>query len=76
MTRFIWVRDRDKHDHYISVNHIARVTKVPPNSTLKSSGRAYIVVNDGTDGGKYIQLSHDTYDTADDIIAKIQVAMV
>jgi len=62
MTRFIWVRDIDSREHYINVNHIVHVT----------GGRfdAYIMLRDG----KTIRLSTDDYDTAEDVIAKIQVA--
>lgn len=74
MTRFIWVRDYDKREHYINVDHITRVTKVPPNPTLKSAGYAYIIINDGTTGGKEIRLFNDEYDTVEDVITKIQVA--
>lgn len=74
MTRFIWVRDINKVDHYINVNHIARVTKTP--GTNQISAYSYLILNDGTDGGKVITLSQDNYDTADDVIAKIQVASV
>lgn len=78
MSRFIWVRDYDKREHYINVNHIARVTKVPPfNGPLKSPGYSYIIVNDGTTGtgGKEIRLFNDEYDTVEDVIAKIQIAL-
>ena len=74
MTRFIWVRDINKVDHYINVNHIARVTKRPADNHL--SACSFLIVNDVTDGGKVITLSQDNYDTADDVIAKIQVASV
>ena len=73
MTRFIWVRDCEKKDHFINVKHIARVTKSPAQGAI--SEYAYIIINDGTVGGKYIGLSKDTFDTAEDVISKIQVAM-
>jgi hypothetical protein len=73
MTKFIWVRDIDKREHYININHIARVTKVPESTILKSEAYAYMVVNDGTPGGKEIRLFNDTYDTVEDVISKIQV---
>jgi hypothetical protein len=63
MTRFIWVRDRDKMEHYINVNHIVRVTKV------------HIVLNEGVDSTRAIWLSPDSFDTLEDVVAKIQVAM-
>lgn len=74
MTRFIWVRDNDKTMHYINVKHIVRVTKVPenrPHSPIGMSGYSYIVLNDG----KHISLSDDVYDTYDNVIEKIQLAM-
>ena len=69
MTRFIWVRDKDKVDHYINVDHIARVSKVPRHGTFSAS--SYIIM---TDGKREISLSTETYDTADEVIAKIQMA--
>ena len=67
MTRFIWVRDIDKVDHYINVDNIVRVTKVPGSNSI--AAYSYLVVNDSK-----ITLSQDKYDTADDVITKIQVA--
>lgn len=72
MTRFIWVRDINKVDHYINVNNITRVTKAPGSDVI--AAYSYLIVNDGTVGGKVITLSQDKYDTADDVITKIQVA--
>ena len=69
MTRFIWVRDIDKRDHYLNVNHIVRVTKIAAHGQFSAS--AYIMLRDG----KEISLFTDTYDTADDVIAKIQAAL-
>lgn len=69
MTRFIWVRDRDKVDHYINVDHIARLSKVPPQGNFH--GAAYMIM---IDDKREISLSTETYDTADDVIAKIQQA--
>jgi len=69
MTRFIWVRDYDKRDHYINVDHIIEVTKVAARGQFSAS--AYIVLRDG----KEISLSTDTYDTADEVIYKIGVAL-
>jgi hypothetical protein len=63
MTRFILVRDRDYVEHYINVNHIVRVTKV------------HIVLNEGVESTKAIWLSPDNFDTFEDVVAKIQVAM-
>jgi hypothetical protein len=69
MTRFIWVRDADNIEHYVNVNHILRVTKVPAHGSFSATG--YIILRDG----KEIYLSNDKHDTADDIIAKIGVAL-
>jgi hypothetical protein len=69
MTRFIWVRDRDKIDHYVNVDHIIKVTKLPAHGSF--SAAAYIMLRDG----KEIGLSTDKYDTADDVITKIGVAL-
>lgn len=69
MTKFIWVRDRDKIDHYLNVNHIIRVTKVPAHGSFSEA--AYIMLRDG----KEIGLSTDKFDTADEVIAKIGVAL-
>lgn len=66
MSKFIWVRDRDKREHYINIDHIIRVTKVPSSANL--SDYAYIILNDG----KTIELSKDIFDTYQDVIAKIQ----
>ena len=52
MTRFIWVRDADKIEHYINVNHIIKVTKVPAHGSF--SAAAYIVLRDE----KEIRLSY------------------
>ena len=68
MTRFIWVRDRDKIDHYINVDHIIKVTKIPAHGQF--SAAAYIQLRDA----KEISLSSDKFDTAEDVITKIQVA--
>lgn len=68
MTRFIWIRDRDKIDHYVNVDHIIRVTKIPAHGQF--SAMAYVILRDK----KEIRLSDDKFDTADDIITKIQAA--
>jgi hypothetical protein len=69
MTKFIWVRDIDKRDHYLNVNHIVRVTKIAARGQFSAS--AYIMLRDG----KEISLFTDTYDTADEVITKIQAAL-
>jgi len=72
MTRFIWIKDIDNVDHYVNVNHIIRVTKVPSHGSFSAAG--YIILCDR----KEIQLSNKQghlYDMADDVISKIQVAM-
>ena len=69
MTKFIWVRDRDKIEHYINVDHIIRVTKIPARGEF--SAASYLtLIKDGE-----ISLSVDKHDTADDVIAKIGVAL-
>jgi hypothetical protein len=69
MTRFIWVKDEDKREHYLNVNHIIRVTKVAAHGQF--SAYAYIILRDA----KEIRLSTDKHDTADDVVAKIGVAL-
>ena len=69
MTRFIWVRDADLQDHYLNVKHIIRVTQVPARSPHPALST--IILSNGNP----IRLSFDKYDTAEDVIAKIQVAM-
>jgi hypothetical protein len=69
MNKFIWVRDRDKVERYINVDHIIAVTKVPAHGGYNTS--AYIVlVKEGE-----ITLSQDDFDTYEDVIAKIQQAL-
>ncbi len=69
MNKFIWVRDRDKVERYINVDHIIAVTKVPAHGVYSDS--AYIVlVKEGE-----ISLSQDDFDTYEDVIAKIQQAL-
>ena len=70
MTRFIWVRDGDKVVHYINVNQIVRVTKVPASGSF--SEYTYMILR----CGKEIRLSNSVYDTADDVISKIGIALV
>jgi hypothetical protein len=69
MTRFIWVKDADLRDHYLNVKHIIRVTQVPAHGSY--SALSTLILSDG----KEIRLSLDKYDTAEDVIAKIQLAM-
>lgn len=69
MTRFIWIRDSDKVQHYVNVNHIVRVTRVPSHGSF--SEHAYVVLIDD----KHIALSKEQYDTYKDVIDKIGVAM-
>jgi len=69
MNKFIWVRDRDKVERYINVDHIIAVTKVSAHGVYNAS--AYIVlVKEGE-----ITLSQDEFDTYEDVIAKIQQAL-
>ncbi len=66
MTKFIWVRDRDKIEHYINVDHIVKVTKVPAHGVHGVS--SYLVlIKEGEIG-----LSQDEFDTYEDVISKIQ----
>jgi len=69
MTKFIWVRDANKFEHYVNVDHIIRVTKMPAHG--KYSASAYIILRDE----KEIRLSSDEYDTVDEVITKIQAAL-
>jgi hypothetical protein len=73
MSNFIWVRDRDKREHYINIDHIVRVTKVE-SKQIGYSDYAYIVLNEGHMTQKTIDLSKDDFDTYQDVINKIQVA--
>lgn len=73
MSKFIWVRDREKREHFINVDHIVRVTKVPASGSYSTF--AYIVMNEGTDSQKTIDLSSETYDSVEDVINKIQIAL-
>lgn len=68
MSKFIWVRDRDRREHYLNVDHIMRVSKIP--ATGQFLAHSYIMLRDGKD----ISLSLDTFDTYEDVIAKIQAA--
>lgn len=72
MSKFIWVRDRDKREHFINVDHIVRVTKVPASGSY--SFFAYIVMNEGTDSQKTIDLSKDQFDTFEEVIEKVAQA--
>jgi len=65
MSKFIWVRDRDKREHYLNVDHIIRVSKAPDSGQFFAY--SYIFLRDGKD----ISLSLDEFDTYEDIIAKI-----
>lgn len=72
MTRFIWVKDRDGSEHYLNVASIARVTKVPAKRDGHYGGYSYIRTNSGED---YSLINEKGYDTYEDIISKIQVAL-
>lgn len=69
MTKFIWVRDRNKNEHYINVDHIINVTKTPAHGVYSAS--AYLVL--AKEGE--ICLSLDEFDTYEDVISKIQSAL-
>lgn len=70
MSKFIWVRDRDKTQHYINVDHIVRLCK--SRSALSGSDFSYLVLAE-SNGTKYINLSDDEkiYDTFDEVVKKI-----
>lgn len=71
MSKFIWVLDADKREHYLNVDTIVRVTKLPASTgVLKSPEYSYIHTLDGND----IRLTNDekTYDTFQHIVEKIQ----
>lgn len=72
MTRFVWVKDEDKREHYLNVNHIIRVTKVAAHGQF--SAYQYIILRDGKEIRLLTGQGH-YYDTADDVIAKIGVAL-
>jgi len=74
MNKFIWVRDREKREHYINIDHIVRVTKVE-SKRVGYGNYAYLVMNDIREGSKSIDLSKDEFDTYEDVIAKIQQAL-
>lgn len=65
MNKFIWVRDREKKQHYVNIDSIVRVTKVPPHGHYITF--SYIMLSDKTT----IDLSNDEYDTYEEVIEKI-----
>jgi hypothetical protein len=69
MTKFIWVRDREKREHYINVDHIINVTKIPAHGVY-SAGSYLVLIKE-----REIALSQDEFDTYEDVIAKIQAAL-
>lgn len=69
MTKFIWVRDRDKIEHYINVDHIIDVKRIAAHGVY--SAASYIIL--AKEGE--IPLSLTDFDTYEDIISKIQVAL-
>lgn len=68
MNKFIWVRDREKKEHYVNIDSIIRVTKVPAYGHYGIF--SYIRLSDKTT----IDLANDTYDTYENVIEKIQQA--
>ena len=72
MTRFIWIKDEDKRDHYVNVNHIIRVTKVAARGQFFAY--EYVILRDGKEIRLTTEQGH-TYDTAEDVIEKIQAAL-
>lgn len=76
MSRFIWVKDNEKKQHYINIEHIVRVTKVPPTPGAQLYGDyAYILLNEGN-STKTLTLSKDPFDTYEEVISKIQAQEV
>ncbi len=67
MNNFIWVRDKDKTQHYINV-YFVRVTKVPASGTYPEYG--YMVLNEPH--RDRINLSDDQFDTVDEVVSKIR----
>ena len=74
MSKFIWIRDRDKREHFVNVDHIVRVTKVPGSSTYSQYG--YVVLNEGHSTQKTIDLPKDQFDTFEEVIEKVAQATV
>jgi UDP-N-acetyl-D-mannosaminuronic acid transferase (WecB/TagA/CpsF family) len=72
MTRFIYIKDIDKRDHYLNVHHIVRVTKHAAYMSMRE--QAYVILRDGKEIALSVDQGH-TYDTYDDVIAKIGVAL-
>lgn len=72
MSKFIWIRDRDKREHFVNVDHIVRVTRVPGSSTYSQYG--YVVLNEGHSQQKSIDLSKDQFDTFEEVIEKVAQA--
>lgn len=66
MSKFIWVRDREKIEHYINVDHIIDVKRIAAHGVYSAS--AYIIL--AKEGE--IPLSLDQFDTYEDVISKIQ----
>lgn len=70
MTKFIWVRDRDKIEHYVNVDHIIRVTKIPAHGVY--SAASFLIIDEGGSSAKTVFLPEEEFDTANDVISKIQ----
>ena len=72
MSKFIWIRDRDKREHFVNTDHIVRVTKVPAYGTYNAYG--YVVLHEGSSPPKTIDLSTDQFDTFEEVIEKVAQA--
>lgn len=72
MSKFIWIRDRDKREHFVNVDHIVRVTRVPASGTYSAYG--YVVLNEGHQTQKTIDLPKDQFDTFEEVIEKVAQA--
>jgi hypothetical protein len=72
MSKFIWIRDRDKREHFVNVDHIVRVTRVLGTSSYSQYG--YVVLNEGHSTQKSLDLSDVSIDTFEEVIEKIAQA--
>ena len=72
MSKFIWVRDRDKRQHFLNVDYIIRVTKVEAQGSYSAYAYLMIAEKDGSGKNKSIELSKEEYDTFEEVVAKIQ----
>lgn len=74
MSKFIWVRDRKKREHFLNIDHITRVTKVEAQGSYSAYAYLMIAGKDGSGKNKSIELSSEEFDTFEDVVFKIQAA--